>query len=681
MRSRTTSRAVLMLLAAILLTTIDARAADDEFQDEYEEQARVVRVSLLRGEVTLRRAGSGSWESARLNSPLVEGDTLATGHDARVEIQIDARNFVRLGADSVLSFVALRDEGIALSLAEGTASVRLAQFDGEREYFEVDAPKSTLAAEKRGLYRLDAGRDGRVRVTVRGGGRARIYSETSGFTLRDDRMAELVYDGAEAGDWELSRAGSFDDWDRWNDDRERDLAARLRYEERERYYDREVWGAEELDAYGDWSYAGDYGWVWRPHATVIGHYSGWAPYRYGHWTWCPPYGWTWVADEPWGWAPYHYGRWVYYNNSWRWAPRGYGYRYGRSWWRPALVAFVYLPTSYGEHVAWYPLGYGQRDPRGRNFRRLAPLRPNDAASLRRTNPALLRAVTTLPVRDFATGATRARPATTELAHRAAAGEPVRGRLPVAPSADSTGRSEALDTAGRARPGVARPPGMSPARALPQRPTGAATRTPGIALDGELRRERVFRNRDPRPTAPDGIEGGNPRVDGRTGAVARPARPDGLVIRRSAPRDAPEPPRVRRPPAVGDAGGSVDTPTDEPRRRPAPDARPNPPRRQPPAEEARPPAPPAEDRPDTRERSRPREADRPRPAPEERPQPSRPPRQEPPRERAEPPPPPPRHDPPPARSEPPPSRAPEQRESPPPPRERTSPGRDAPRPPR
>src|SRR4029078_8582017 len=110
---------------------------------------------------------------------------------ARVELQIDARNFVRLAGNSMLRIVTLRDEGVALSLVEGTASVRLANFDKDHEYFEIDAPKSTLAAEKKGLYRIDVTRDGRVRVAARDGGRGRIYSEASGFPLRDGRTAEL----------------------------------------------------------------------------------------------------------------------------------------------------------------------------------------------------------------------------------------------------------------------------------------------------------------------------------------------------------------------------------------------------------------------------------------------------------------------------------------------------------
>ena len=152
------------------------------------------------------------------------------------------------------------------------------------------------------------------------------------------------------------------------------------------YYDNYVWGAEDLDAYGNWSYANDYGWIWRPSVTVINNYNDWAPYRYGHWTWCPPYGWTWVGYEPWGWAPYHYGRWVYYDNYWAWCPRSQYYRH-RSWWRPALVAFH---ISIGNNVSWYPLSYHHRDPRSRYYRaqdRLTPLSENELANLRRVNPA------------------------------------------------------------------------------------------------------------------------------------------------------------------------------------------------------------------------------------------------------------------------------------------------------
>ena len=342
------------LLITLLAIPITTRADDKEEDDDYDVKARVVRVSLLGGEVNLKRNGNKDWEPARLNYPLVEGDTIATSKDSNLEIQIDARNFVRLAANSVLRIITLRDEGIAISVVEGTAMVRLAKFDRSKQgYFELDAPKTTMTAEKEGLYRIDVPRDGRVRLTVRDGGSARIYSDTSGFTLRDGRSAELVVTGENAGDWEFVAAAPGDVIDTWVSDRERDLAQRLRYDVK--YFDESVWGGEDLEAYGDWTQTDEYGWIWRPHASVITRWNDWAPYRYGSWTWCPPYGWTWIGDEPWGWAPYHYGRWVYHNNYWAWAPRSHYVR-KRSWWRPALVAFIVdFNFSFGNVVCWYPL--------------------------------------------------------------------------------------------------------------------------------------------------------------------------------------------------------------------------------------------------------------------------------------------------------------------------------------
>jgi hypothetical protein len=528
MRYKTLAHTFLSLL--LLFTTLHvassvARAATDDNDDKYgnedygyEETARVARVSLIAGDVSLRRAGSDKWEHAVLNVPLVEGDRLATGAGARVEIQIDARNFVRVGEYATLDIVTLRDEGIALSLPEGTATLRLARFDHDHEYFEIDAPGTTVAAEKQGLYRLDVEKDGKVRVAVREGGRARLYSESSGFTLRDGRIAESVtYGNSTEPDWEFSNVRPFDSWDTWVDSRERDLLARVRYDNRDRYYDSQVYGAEELDAYGDWVQTRDYGYVWRPRATVVNIYNDWAPYRYGHWDWCPPYGWVWVGDEPWGWAPYHYGRWVYVDNYWCWAPRGYfGYRH-RSWWRPALVAFVNIHFSYGDNICWYPLPYHHSDPHSNFWRhalnrdRLTALRRDELANLQRLNPIYQRAVSHLPAREFGRGGVRAQPTDAQTAKVALSTDPVRGRLPVRPVESEGGMSNLRDRLSESKRAAiaSRGDGAAagdPSRHILERPTGAAKRLPGAALDDDLRRARIFNNREPVETK--GAKGGS-----------------------------------------------------------------------------------------------------------------------------------------------------------------------------
>jgi len=550
MRLKAIPATLLSLLIVLVACGANARA-DDDTEPEYEVTARVARISLIKGDATIKRQGNTEWEKAKLNLALVEGDTLATAADSRVEIQIDARNFARVGPDSLLTIVTLRNEGIALSLSRGTAAVRLARFDRDREYFEIDAPKTTVAAEKTGLYRLDVDPNGRVQITVRDDGRARIYSPTSGFLVRSGHSATLVHLGDAEGDWQFAAAPATDSWDDWVTSREAYLATRLRYDDRVRYYDSDVWGAEELDAYGDWSYVNDYGWIWRPHVTVINNYNNWAPYRYGEWVWCPPYGWTWVGQEPWGWAPYHYGRWVYYNNYWAWCPRSFNQR--RSWWRPALVAFVSLDFNFGSNYCWYPLSYHQRDPRSRHYGRdrdrFRAMRPDELARLRRVDPAFYRAVSSQSARDFGSRAARSQAVAADIARRAVGLDPLTGDLPVRPAGVVDRNNRGVGER-QTRAAIVRPPANA---VLAERPTGAASRRPGVALDNELRRTRVFNGRDPVPVNP-GSNGGS--FEGVTGAVTRPARP----ARANGGGDNPGTPGT---------GGSIDRPV-----RPAPVVRDN-----------------------------------------------------------------------------------------------------------
>ncbi|MFN2596696.1 MAG: DUF6600 domain-containing protein [Pyrinomonadaceae bacterium] len=577
---------LLLLFTTFQLCSPVAFADDDtNADDDYAETARVARVTLVAGDVSLRRAGTDKWEHALPNVALVEGDRLATGAGARLEIQFDARNFLRVGEYATVDVVTLRNEGVALSLPEGTATLRLARFRPDHEYFEIDAPATTVAAEREGLYRLDVDKDGKVRVAVRDGGRARLYSQSSGFTLRDGRVAETVSSGdAQEPDWQFSALRPFDSWDTWVDERERYLLARLRYDDRERYYDSEVFGAEELDAYGDWVQTRDYGYVWRPRATVINNYYNWAPYRYGRWDWCEPYGWAWVGDEPWGWAPYHYGRWVYVDNYWCWAPRGYsGYRH-RSWWRPALVVFVNL--SFGDdHICWYPLPYRHRDPQS-NFwrhldrRRRGELSREEIARRKQLPPALQQAVSGIPARDFGRGNLRPQPVDAQNAKLALLTDPVRGRLPVRPVEGAAGGDERMRErlseskrsaiASGGGGGVVTP--NDPLRGIPERKTGAASRKPGVALDEQLRRERIFNNREPLVTkgakgdsakdpngadptrrAGDGnkLRAAGSDTGGRTAGDRPDTRPTGAVTRT---------PRPVRLPDLNNAGGGTTTDT-------------------------------------------------------------------------------------------------------------------------
>ena len=340
----------LMLLAMV------SAAAEYSFEDEEPDvKDRVARISFVTGDVQIKRADSDDWERAVLNLPIVEGDELTTGSDSRFEIQFGAYSHVRVAERSVFRIVTLKDNLIAVSLPEGAMTTTLVRFDADTDAFEIDAPSTTVALLKQGRYRVNAGPAGyeAVRVSIPEDGEARIYSNNSGFSLHAGRTARIFVAGKYAGEFEHGDAAQFlDSFDRWALDRDELIAKRQANAYYGKYYDTDIYGADDLNDNGEWIFTRDYGYVWRPYHNAIAGYSDWSPYRYGAWRWVTGFGWAWVNDEPWGWATYHHGRWIWYNGGWHWAPYGY-YRQSRSWWYPALVVLQVV----NRNVCWYPLSY------------------------------------------------------------------------------------------------------------------------------------------------------------------------------------------------------------------------------------------------------------------------------------------------------------------------------------
>ena len=317
--------------------------------------ARVARISYLSGDIRIRRLESEEWEKATLNLPIVEGDEITSAGDSRFEVQFDRSTHLRVSDNSYIKISRLNYDGVALSLPQGLASLRVRDFDKDKSYFEIDAPGTTVAVQREGMYRIDAGQpgDNQIKLAVTKGGEARIYSETSGFLLKNGRSAKVYIAGDTVGEWETGDASRYaDDFDTWAMDRDSIITRSLANAHYDTYYDEDIYGAEDLDGYGEWIHTNKYGYVWRPYRSSTSSYSNWSPYRYGQWRWIAPYGWTWVNDEPWGWATYHHGRWIYDSGGWVWTPYGM-YRSMRSWWSPGMVVF----SSYGGSYYWYPLPY------------------------------------------------------------------------------------------------------------------------------------------------------------------------------------------------------------------------------------------------------------------------------------------------------------------------------------
>lgn len=523
---------------------------------------RVARISSIDGDVQIRRKDSDVWEVAELNLPVVEGDEIVTDTQARVEIQFDAYNYLRLFGRSYIRVANLTDSGVAISLSEGSLNARIFEFDPEKEYFEIDAPRSTMAVLEKGDYRIDAAADD-VTIAVRSG-EARVYLPDSAFLLKDGRLATVRIDGDNAALSSITSAGSLvDNFDVWTFELDKAIAERLENSNYNEYYDTDIYGAELLNEYGDWTNTDDYGYVWMPRYSATSRYSNWTPYRYGSWRWVPPYGWTWVNYEPWGWATYHYGRWVYWNGRWGWSPYS-AYRYGRSWWSPALVVMNW----YGGYYSWYPLPYsyhyynynyhwwnnhhhGNNGNNGNNNPTPTPIptRPPTVVPADSAGAIPESAVITARPNGFDKGSAEYMPAPTKISREVLTFKPGGAAIPPLPEVGSIDRGSA----------VKRP--IATTRPSSTTKIGATERVGSIPVNNsDVYNKRTF---DERTRIPAGTRTVDTTRDDMPGGINITPRPTGTVSRPATP--------VRRPETTKPVSPTVPSSTridSEPVRRPS-----------------------------------------------------------------------------------------------------------------
>jgi hypothetical protein len=325
-----------MITAALLAVVLFLATPGTVLADGPDVDPAVItppRVSYVDGQVSYWRPGSEDWIPAPLNMALAPGDELHTGRPGNVELQVDARAFVRAWGETQFGLVAQTPDLLHFKVTDGHLALDVRALEPGR-LIRIDAPGATFTVDRPGYHRVDVD----------------IMPPRVAFTTRRDGSATTTR--VEGGVTQTVMAGEPDVWDRWNQARTDEVLA----SQSARYLPEGVYGQHDLDAYGDWRVLPTYGAVWVPRGSP----AGWAPYTTGRWFWDARFGWTWVDAAPWGWAPYHHGRWVYLDGVWAWAP---GPVVARPVYAPALVAFFRAPgvrvTVGTPFVSWVALGWGE----------------------------------------------------------------------------------------------------------------------------------------------------------------------------------------------------------------------------------------------------------------------------------------------------------------------------------
>ena len=332
------------LMGAVL--ALSAAVLPAHAQDQDDLKRGVARLSVINGEVSVRRGDAGEWVAGVINAPLLTDDHIATGPNSRTELEFDAANVLRLGANGQLRLTQVEYGRYQMELAHGVMTYRILHNAGNN--IEIDTPSLAVRPSREGSVRISVNDAGETEVTARGGD-VEIFNPRGSQWLHNGQTM-LARGAVNDPEFQVVNAPGMDDWDRWCESRDRMILQSVSA----RNVGPGVYGTEDLDAAGTWNNVPEYGNVWHPTAVP----ADWAPYQAGRWVWDDWYGWTWVSYDPWGWAPYHYGRWFHNDRfGWCWYPGLIG---ARHFWSPALVGFVGFGPGIGVgfgfgNIGWVPL--------------------------------------------------------------------------------------------------------------------------------------------------------------------------------------------------------------------------------------------------------------------------------------------------------------------------------------
>src|SRR5687767_4479704 len=93
----------------LLLLLVSLAVAPTRFQAAEAPPTRLLRVSLLEGNVTYQRTDLERWVDLSVNTPILEGDKIWVGRGGRAEVEFENGGFVRLSENTIIEFSRLAD--------------------------------------------------------------------------------------------------------------------------------------------------------------------------------------------------------------------------------------------------------------------------------------------------------------------------------------------------------------------------------------------------------------------------------------------------------------------------------------------------------------------------------------------------------------------------------------------
>ena len=289
-----------------------------------DSHVRIVRLSSVEGHVQMDRATGEGLERAILNTPVVEGTRLITGSDGLAEVEFENQSALRLTEDSEVKFskLLMNDAGVKIDQIEVVKGLVYLDAAKGDDVYRLKVGDNSFLVRRDTQMRLSAGPD-QIKLAVFKG---EVQLEKQPQPVTVGRKQTLTLAGDSGSKFTVAQGVEPVRFDAWNKERE---AYSSTYADNQGYGGpNRAFGMQDLNYYGNFFYAGGYGYAWQPYGFANAMTS-WSPYSNGAWMSYPGMGYAWASAYPWGWLPFHYGSWAFINGTgWAWLPGG---NYGGQW--------------------------------------------------------------------------------------------------------------------------------------------------------------------------------------------------------------------------------------------------------------------------------------------------------------------------------------------------------------
>jgi hypothetical protein len=276
---------------------------------------RMVRLSLVQGDVQIDRNAGDGWEQAIVNMPVIGGARIYAAENSKAELEFEDGSSVRLAGPAQISV-------IGLSSASDGSPVNAIQVDSGVVYVNA-------RLRKHGDFRISDNSGESFAITKPSHLRFTVNEQTASLAMNDgeataqNASSDGTIRGGETYNYILGQPASaarledvpVQSEDAWNQQRDRyneqNASAGAQYSGE----DATAPGVADLGNYGSYSDIPGYGESWQPEGVG----PDWSPFDNGAWCDYPDWGWTFVSGYPWGWAPFYYGNWFYlHGRGWWW---------------------------------------------------------------------------------------------------------------------------------------------------------------------------------------------------------------------------------------------------------------------------------------------------------------------------------------------------------------------------